>query len=1284
MTPERIGKYEIRGELGRGGFGQVLLGFDPTVGRQVAIKVLSAKGDPSSLPRFRKEATASGNLHHKNIVTIHEFGEDHGTFYIVMEYLEGHDLQHIISTASSLSLLERMRIMSQAAEGLQCAHQHGIIHRDVKPANIMVLDDGTVKVMDFGIARLTGDRSTRLTETGFLIGSVFYMAPEQLAGQEVDARCDIWAFGAIYYELLCGHHPFEAPDAASGMFHIMQREPAAIQSVCPQCPNALAAVLTRLLSKDRDSRYQSFEEVLFDTAPILLDLESRQANQFASEAHELMRSGHLDQAQAVVKRILTIDPAHQQGRTLWREIQAGLRQRSAQMRAQALIEQAQKAVAGRDFATAIEAVESAVRVIPSDLSLQARLTELRAAKQRADMAAKLVETARESLQANNLSAAFRLLSEALSTEPGNSEAQRLLSDVQVRISERDADRRIHEGLTKVNELLTLRSFDEAIGLLEDLSRQAPVSEPIRATLELARQQRQEYYRHRSLQSELDAAKNEIKSNQFEAAIARLEPLATESVVQNDAAGLLAYARRELEAAQRLAKIKAAGAEAWRLFKAQEFDRALTQVETALLTFPDDSTLLRLRQAIVKARAEQERARFLQQAFNESAELERNGRDEQACATLERAIDRYPAEPSLTDALTRIRQKRTRRQEQERVATLEGDLKQAEALISQGQTVQAAQLLSRLKAACPSEVRLHSLLDRLRTEEQRRGALGALLAEAQRYLDAGEPDQACEVVARGRREFGLDAKLIALEVTAEKMHARKEAFDRARTALHERNWHLAAATLETVLQHNAHDGEARRLLDQVLEQERADLRRNRRDMGLMEAEKLIQAQRFDEAVRHLRALHDEFPDDTAVGNDLRRALQEVDRQARREAYAQGRDRVAGLLKAGQFKAAIETIETLVAEFPDDAILKEDLKGAGEAAREHDRRERYATERSRATELMRARKLDEAIALLKALLSGFPGDSTLEEDLKSAIGARELQEKRERLDREVAQLEKFYRKGDASAVRGKASALPPDLQDARVRELLDWATGEIERSGQEKKREAADSLRHRRSRRITVGAVVAVCVASAAVLIPVALRQRPAPERLPAPAIVASEDGAAKARTNEKAIVSLPKAQSGASSLHQPIKAAVPAPTQGKAATIPAPTPKGPLPTVITPQSAGEPAVTQRKVHSASLPLPAVTDCGPTYHLPRAGYLRWASVGAPLPSGGVLVLGGPDENLAGGQKQGAGLPGCEVGLAPKTAGITIEEPPSRADGFRRVKLRNASNVPISSIELKWEIK
>ena len=204
----RIGKYEIRDELGKGGFGQVYLGLDPTMDRLVAIKVLSAGGDSSLLIRFQTEATAAGNLNHKNIVTVYEFGEDRGMFFLAMEYLAGQDLQKAIDSAASRSVLDKMRIMTQVAEGLLCAHQGGVVHRDVKPANILIDASGKPFLSDFGLALKEEDFGSGAR----VAGTPSYMSPEQALGEghRVDGRSDIFSLGVVLYELLSGRRPFIA------------------------------------------------------------------------------------------------------------------------------------------------------------------------------------------------------------------------------------------------------------------------------------------------------------------------------------------------------------------------------------------------------------------------------------------------------------------------------------------------------------------------------------------------------------------------------------------------------------------------------------------------------------------------------------------------------------------------------------------------------------------------------------------------------------------------------------------------------------------------------------------------------------------------------------------------------------------------------------------------------------------------------------------------------------------------------------------------------------------
>src|ERR1051325_11195026 len=209
----RIARYEIQAELGHGAFGRVYRAYDPLMNRRVAIKVLIAEGDPDMLARFRSEAGTTASLKHKNIVTVHDFGEHEGQPYLVMELVEGDNLHKIIYGQDPLTLLDKLNILFQVAEGLSYAHDSKVIHRDIKPSNIMLLPDGTVKIMDFGIARVTTKDGTRRTQQGFLIGTISYMAPEQFTrGADPDALADIFAFGDVCYELFAGSHPFPGVD----------------------------------------------------------------------------------------------------------------------------------------------------------------------------------------------------------------------------------------------------------------------------------------------------------------------------------------------------------------------------------------------------------------------------------------------------------------------------------------------------------------------------------------------------------------------------------------------------------------------------------------------------------------------------------------------------------------------------------------------------------------------------------------------------------------------------------------------------------------------------------------------------------------------------------------------------------------------------------------------------------------------------------------------------------------------------------------------------------------
>lgn len=260
---KQIGRYEILSELGRGSMGVVFKAKDPMIERFIAVKTITASvaDDPGLLARFRREAKAAGALQHPNIVTIYEMGEADGVPFIAMEYLEGESLEAMISRRASLPVEQKVGYLVQTCRALQYAHRRGVIHRDIKPANIVVTLEGVVKVVDFGIARMV---NASKTQTGIVLGTLAYMAPQQIQGERADARSDIWSVGVVLYELLTGRRPFEGDNHASLMLSILQKDPVPLPHLLPGCPNQLDTISRRTLAKDLAARYQSMEELLLE------------------------------------------------------------------------------------------------------------------------------------------------------------------------------------------------------------------------------------------------------------------------------------------------------------------------------------------------------------------------------------------------------------------------------------------------------------------------------------------------------------------------------------------------------------------------------------------------------------------------------------------------------------------------------------------------------------------------------------------------------------------------------------------------------------------------------------------------------------------------------------------------------------------------------------------------------------------------------------------------------------------------------------------------------------
>lgn len=267
--PNKVGRFEILGELGRGPMTVDYRANDPATGRTVVLTVPSPESadSPDLLARFYREARAAGALQHPNIVAIYDLGVDRGSPFIARELLEGADLEQLAErekkdgAQSPQSAATMLNYIMQACRGLAHAHQHGVIHRDVRPGTIFVTTRGIVKVTNFALARLPHASSR---SSGVLVGTIDYMSPELICGDRVDGRADIWAVGCTLYEILTYATPFQGENLTSWMFAIMSQDPKPICELRPDLPAELDAVLRRALKKDRSERYRNMEKLLAD------------------------------------------------------------------------------------------------------------------------------------------------------------------------------------------------------------------------------------------------------------------------------------------------------------------------------------------------------------------------------------------------------------------------------------------------------------------------------------------------------------------------------------------------------------------------------------------------------------------------------------------------------------------------------------------------------------------------------------------------------------------------------------------------------------------------------------------------------------------------------------------------------------------------------------------------------------------------------------------------------------------------------------------------------------
>jgi tetratricopeptide (TPR) repeat protein len=429
---ESIGKYRVQKIIGRGSMGTVYEALDPVFQRKVALKTVAPRESdgPEVRARFVREAQAAGRLQHRNIVTVYDVGEEHGQPYIAMELVAGLDLERVIQEKRPLPLEWKIDVLRQICEGLAHAHANGIVHCDVKPANVRVSAEGEVKIVDFGIALLQAS-----TRAGHHAGTPHYMAPEQVEGKAVDRRADIFSVGAIAYELLSYRKPFEAESLTAVMSKIAHGAVAPDGAALPRADYpGLPGVILKALAKDPAERYQNLEQMrdalealVRQAAPRLLAREreagprppaEEEAARLASDVERARAAGQLQKALQLCGRLRELDPPR--GARLSGEIEAAIREQELEQIAAMALSYA--ADGELDLAFKIAAKMERLRPgSPRYRELKSYLEEERA-RRTADL---LIATAQEHLVLGNLDEAVAAAEEALSLSPAHAVAREI-------------------------------------------------------------------------------------------------------------------------------------------------------------------------------------------------------------------------------------------------------------------------------------------------------------------------------------------------------------------------------------------------------------------------------------------------------------------------------------------------------------------------------------------------------------------------------------------------------------------------------------------------------------------------------------------------------------------------------------------------------------------------------------------------------------------------------------------------------------------------------------------
>lgn len=681
---EQIGRYRIKGELGRGGMGVVFRGEDPLIGREVAIKTLT-EATPELRERFYLEAR-SGILSHPNIVTVYELGEESGKPFIAMELIAGESLETILRGRKRLSLLEALPILEQLCAGLGYAHSRGVVHRDIKPANILVQPDGRVTIVDFGIARLA-DQTRQLTKTDALLGSFHYIAPERLKGEPSDGRADLWSVGVILYEMLSGTLPFQGKDVSS-LYRVINEPYTSLGNYGLDLPADVTAILDKALAKKAGDRYATAEQLSLDLQRLSVSLKERHVTMLLDSARRLVDERQFINARVVLLQAQRLDPGNMETASLLSYIQEHTNQSQRNDQLHQWIEQGQTALDNKRWEDAIGFFLQAQKFdIDNTFKLSQRIEEIQEKRQQQQKISALWEHANNARDRGDLTKAQEFLEQALRMNENSTDLKNAHSAILREIRRKQQLQQVEDLLESAKESYSSRKYTEAIDRLRRATEIDPNHAEVQHLFFTATTRQREERRQELLEKISAEIQDSIEHEDFDLAADRIKR-ALETLPGE---GVLLRLQMEIEAGQK----KLAEQQVVReiMLKAQELlaDRpadALQIIEDGLGRAPENEALLQLRKRLTDhlrdLDVQQRRASALIQAHTALT----NNRDSEAKHILQETIASQGSNDEIDRLLVLI-------------ATAEAQAEQQTA------TPQATRLIPAHKAAGPKDAVISS-------------------------------------------------------------------------------------------------------------------------------------------------------------------------------------------------------------------------------------------------------------------------------------------------------------------------------------------------------------------------------------------------------------------------------------------------------------------------------------------------------------------------------------------------------------------------------------------------